>query len=305
MEEKKLLENSDFRHGIHKEEDGIPIAEIISECKGEDKDVLLGDQKSTKMNLSEDDAFLKPIIIGGELKKRVLYLINKISEKKISRVRIHLWNKLSDPNVHPNDYLKFEEPSEFKFEYVLTTCRGVYLLNTLNTNPVIDQESIEAAHQEIIEEATNNRSEEVENELEDLTSQFKIPELPEESENMFVDEILPHESLDEDFSEMKIHEVFALFKSVCCKKIRDGVCDKRHYLIGKGDIVINDVTYSGLHIYLYPDKHYDQVDIPEENIKDDTYFRFKRDKDTPGIEYSRPEYVGIYIKEFRSLLELL
>jgi len=224
---------------------------------------------------------LEPIVITGKMKQKVLSLINKVASPKIDGGDVFLWNKLSDPNLHPNDYLKFEEPGNLTFTYILTTCRGVYLLNNL-TNPLpMDEEVITS---QVLEESGLTDTDDLE-----PADEVALQEISEE--------VLLHENLEENISEMKIHEVFSMFKSTICERRRDGICTKRHYLIGEGDVVINDKTYSGLHIYLYPDKNYNEVDVPHDEIMDELYLRFQRDK-----KPIPSEYVNQYLKVFSTLL---
>jgi len=304
-EKKKPLEKFDVRHGIHRDDDSMTAVETIKTFKN-DQDALPDDQKPKKLEITDDEPFLKPIILVKGLKKKVLQLIKTAAGKErfeelmnpkqgeLERPHLpddlYLWNKLSDPNFHPNDYLEFESPSKFKFHFAFTTCKGVYLFENLNSS--LSMEMVE----EILEEVPETEDEGLDPTEEYVLEEPELSELPI-TEGQVV--LIP----GEDITGMKIHEVFSFFKEHCCKKLKDGVCHKRHFLIGMGDIVTAEKIYSGIHIYLYPDQNFDQVDVPEDNITDDLYFRFMRDKNTPGIQYARPQFIGGYIREFRALVD--
>lgn len=260
-------------------------------------------KKCCKKNVTDDDPYLEPILLTGSIKKRILHLINKVTDTKIQVDNVYLQNKLTDPGLHPNDYMRFEEPSDFTFEYVLATCKEVYLLKNMTAPLQMDSQSLEAAHQEMVEEAAGSRSEEMQNELDDITKEFNLPTIPKGVP--ILNETFEMGSSEEDISGMKIHEAFKLFKANCCGKLKDGICHKRHYLIGMGDVEIDKKTYSGLHIYLYPDPHFDQVDIPEENIKDALYLRFQAEKTNSNIQELREYYKQEYINEFSLFLARL
>jgi len=299
---KVKLEDSDFRLGL-KDDDGSSMPHMVNALSNGEKDGLPDDQKPPKLLINEDEPFLRPIIITKQLKRKLNNLIEKSGGEVDRTFMMYLWNKLSDPNVHPNDYMKFEEPSEFQFTHVLTTCKGVYMLSNLVRSNIVsddDTQAMEASYKTLCEEAGECRTLEMDDEFDLLKREFHIPDLPEE-DVAIVGEKMEVEQ-PEDLFDMKIKDGFKLFQSCFCEKRKDGVCKKRHYLIGAGSIVINNETYTGVHIYLYPDVHFEQTDIAEEDIKDPLYLAFQNQKDTPGIQYTRSRYVHGYIKEFREIL---
>lgn len=251
--------------------------------------------------VSEDVPYLEPIPLPQELKKRVLSLINRVSDKKIIEEHAYLQNKLSDPNVHPNDYMTFESPNNFRFEYVLTICKGVYLLRDLNAALPMDKDIFITTNQKMMEDVL--QSDEVDDDLDALENGLDLSEFPDE-EFSDISEDLRDAGYSEDISETKIHEAFAYFQENCCAKRKDGICHLRHYLIGIGDVFINDEVYSGVHIYLYPDKHIYQVDIPEESIKDPLYLRLHTEKNLNHEEF-RKICKKTYLKDFEAVLAQL
>ncbi|MCX6823940.1 MAG: hypothetical protein NT085_02340, partial [candidate division SR1 bacterium] len=244
------------------------------------------------------------LITGDKIKKGVVIIdagTSKMDGKIVGDVDrkslMYLWNKLSDPNVHPNDYLQFEAPSEFIFTHVLTTCKGAYMLSNLVSG--IDDNDNQAIEKGYQEEAAETRTVEADDEFELMKKENHIPDLPEDE--VVVDEIMEVEQ-PENLFDMKIKDGFKLFQRCFCEKRKDSLCAKRHYLIGTGSVMINNETYTGTHVYLYPDVNYEETDIAEEDIKDPLYLAFQTQKDTPGIQYARSRYVCGYVKEFRELL---
>ena len=298
---KVKLEDSDFRLGL-KDDDGSSMPHMVNALSNGEKDGLPDDQKPPKLLINEDEPFLRPIIITKQLKRKLNNLIEKSGGEVDRTFMMYLWNKLSDPNVHPNDYMKFEEPSEFQFTHVLTTCKGVYMLSNLVRSNIVsddDTQAMEASYKTLCEEAGENGTIEMDDNFEFLKKEFNLPDVPED-----VVEIGETVELEpqEDLFDMKIKDGFRLFQACFCEKRKDGICAKRHYLIGAGSVVINNKTYTGTHVYLYPDVHYDQTTIPEEEIKDSLYLAFQSQKEAPGIQHARLRYVSGYVKEFRELL---
>lgn len=299
------LQTSDFRHGIHSEDDGVSgvnnIVDTINECSGQDKDALPDDKKPKKINYTEDDCFLHPIELTGKARKTFCNRFKKAGAQ-VEECNVYLWNKLSDPNVHPNDYLTFEAPSTFSITHVITTCKGIFALGELLKAPVDDQEAFALASQEMLEQSAEFRTEEMDEDFSLTEKELHFnAELPEEL--LPVDEVLQIEQGQETFENMKIKEVFEFFQSACCKKINDGVCHKRHYLIGTGKVVVENREYDGIHIYLYPDIHYDQATDPEKEIQDSLYRQFQKDKEIRGIQFDSMKYIVGYMNEFREILK--
>ena len=273
----------------------------------------------TQTSSTDVKPYILPILLTGEMYRKIRYLISKAVGYDIGNIDIYLQNKLTDPALHSNDYLKFEEPSKFRFMLMFTTCKGVYLLKNIFSSSKIDDgdndDLYEAANREFLQEARDIDA------PEGTEISFAYPDIPENvvipsdviipsSENseenasiISLFEMNPNENMEElNLDEMKILEMMSYFKANQCERLKDGICDKQHYLIGIGDVVINDKTYSGVHIYLYPDKHYDQVDVPQENIKDDIYLRYQenkhRRKKLPSPESCREDY----LEKFNQLL---
>jgi hypothetical protein len=263
----------------------------------------------TQTSSTDVKPYLLPILLTGEIKKRFNTLMSKIVGYDMDGFNMYLQNKLTDPALHSNDYLKFEEPCNFKFEYLFTTCKGVYLLENMTSSSRVDDDLFNA------NEAFLNEAKEIDEDNEGIEIDCDLPELPE---------IIPsfEENLDEDqnedeneekkkkrgendetiLDEMKIYEVMSHFKSNQCERIKDGICNKQHYIIGIGDVVIGDKTYSGVHIYLYPDKNYDQVDVPEENINDIIYLQCQENKLRHKKRLSPKKCEEAYLEKFNQLL---
>ncbi|MEI6119316.1 MAG: hypothetical protein WCP92_09305 [bacterium] len=290
------LEKSDFRNGLV-DADGSSMPQMINHLSKGEKDGLPDDQKPPKLVINEDEPFLKPIIITKHLKRKLNGLIKKSGGEVHRASMMYLWNKLSDPNVHPNDYMKFEAPSDFVFTHVFTTCKGVYMLSNLVSG--IDGNDTQAIEKGYQEEAAEIRTVESDDEFELMKKEHHIPDLPEDE--VVVDEIMEVEQ-PENLFDMKIKDGLKLFQQCFCEKRKDTLCAKRHYLIGTGSVVINNETYTGTHVYLYPDVNYEQTDIAEEDIKDSLYLAFQSQKETPGIQHARLRYVSGYVKEFKELL---
>ncbi|MCX6823697.1 MAG: hypothetical protein NT085_01025, partial [candidate division SR1 bacterium] len=70
MKKTKELEGSDFRHGL-KDDDGSSMPHIINASSNGEKDGLPDDQKPPILVITEDEPFLKPIIITKHLKKKL------------------------------------------------------------------------------------------------------------------------------------------------------------------------------------------------------------------------------------------
>lgn len=271
-------------------------------CPTQKQNIMTKETKTKKtQRVSEDVPYLEPIPLPQELKKRVLSLINRVSDKKIVEEYVYLQNKLTDPNFHPNDYLKFESPSDFRFEYVLTLCKSVYSLREVNSPLPMDKEIFMTTNQKMMEDALP--SDDMDDELDGIENGLGLSEFPDE-EFSDISEDMRESGFGEDISEMKIHEAFAYFQENCCAKRKDGICHLRHYLIGIGDISINDKVYSGVHIYLYPDKHVYQVDVPKENIKDPLYLRLHTEKNINHEEF-RKMCKKTYLKDFEAVLAQL
>ncbi len=242
---------------------------------------------TTSSQGAEVKPYLPPIPLTGEIKKRFCRLMNKIIGYDISEAPIYLQNKLTDPALHPNDYLRFEEPSKFKFEYILTTCKGIFPLKNMVPSEQMDDD-LSNINEEFLHEAEELGDEGI--------IELECPELPAEA--ILHDEMISSENKEEiNPDEMKIHEVMSYFKANHCERRKNGICKKQHYLIGIGDVIIDEKTYSGVHIYLYPDKHFDQVDVPEENIMDDQYLHYCTQTQKSPFIYQRN-----YLKKFNTLL---
>ncbi len=296
----KNLQGSDFRHGL-KDDDGNSMPETIHELSKGELDAVPDDKKPEKINYTEDDCFLHPIELVGKARKTFCNRFKKTGAQ-VGKCNVYLWNKLSDPNVHPNDYLTFEAPSTITITHVITTCKGVFALGELLKAPVDDKEAFALASQEMLEQSAEFRTEEMDEEFSLTQKEFHVDnEIPDEL--VPVEEVLKIEQGQETFENMKIKEVFEFFQSSCCKKIQDGVCHKRHYLIGTGKVVVENREYEGIHIYLYPDIHYDQATEPGKEIQDSLYLQFQKNKQIRGIQFDQMRYIVGYMNEFREVLK--
>jgi len=295
----KNLQKSDFRLGL-KDDDGSSMPETLNALSNGALDSS-EENKPEKIKYTEDDYFLRPILLDGEARKKFCKRFKK-SGGDPGNCKVYLWNKLSDPNVHPNDYLSFESPNTLTITHVITTCKGIFALDELLKPPVESEEAFELVSREMRERSIEFRTEEMDEDFELTQKEMGIgTELPEDFKP--VDESIQMERSQDGFDDMKIKEVFKLFQSSCCKKINDGVCHKRHYLVGKGKVVIEGNEYEGIHIYLYPDLHYNQVSDPEKEIQDSLYLQFQTEKELRGIQFDQMKYIVGYMNEFREILK--
>ncbi|MEI6672062.1 MAG: hypothetical protein WCL02_01545 [bacterium] len=302
-EDPKKLQPSDFRFGLV-DDDGSSMPEIVSQCSGPDLDGLSDDQKPPKINLTPDEAFLEPIILQGNIKKKLCKLMQKAGYGVDPKKEFYLQTKLTDPNFHPNDYFHLEGPSELNFTHLLTTCEGVFLLRNLVDSPIDNNAALKAVQQHCEDNRITHLSDE--DVLPDLffMKENNIPELPQEVAH----ELIESEETEEieivnHFSDMKVSEVIKLFQNRCCSHPKKKICHKRHYLMGIGEVIINEKEYSGLHIYLAPDIHYEQLGDLSDKIHDDLYLLFQTEKNIPGIQHIRNKYAHGYLKEFSLLLD--
>ncbi len=79
--------------------------------------------------------FIPPIEIGGTLQNKIIFLLEKKTGirfvKTVSEFQeptgipnIWLWNKISDPDLNPNDYLRIEDES-LELKWLMTKCFGI------------------------------------------------------------------------------------------------------------------------------------------------------------------------------------
>lgn len=299
----KELQSSDFRFGLV-DADGSSMPEIVSKCSGPDLDGLPDDQKPPKINLSPDEAFLEPIIIQGDIKKKLCKLMQKAGYVVDPKKEFYLQTKLTDPNFHPNDYFHLEGPSELNFTHILTACEGVFLLRNLVDSPIDDRTALKAVQQHCEENRVIHLTDEDVLPEVFFMKENNIPELPQEVANELIENEETVESeVVNHFADMKVSEVIKLFQNHCCAHPKKKLCHKRHYLMGVGEVVINEKEYSGLHVYLAPDIHYEQLGDLSDKIHDDLYLLFQEQKDIPGIQHIRNKYRNGYLNELRLLLE--
>ncbi len=270
----KKLQNSDFRMGLI-DDDGQNMPEIINQTSAR-----IGEIDSPKSSFPTE-AFLRPIILDRKIREKICHELGVQDEN----VSMYLWNKLSDPHIHPNDYVKLEEPSELVFSHVLTTCRGIIPLEDIFQEKIILDNKL---MDEVLTECHERAIEENEYLEEEVLEGFDLIE----------DELEIQDSLDiETIAVQKIKDMFSQVKQTCCKHLNDGSCFKRHYLIGQGSVVVEEKKYQGIHVYLYPDVHYEQTDSDDE-IVDQRYLRYKKNP----TKQKRDSFVRGYAKDLRKTL---
>ncbi len=298
------LDPSDHRFGV-KDEDGSPMPEIVNaNSDSNEHDVV---PETEKITVNEDKPFLNPIELEAKTRAKIVKLFKKTGEEIYLDCQIFLWNKLSDPNIHPNDYLHLEdEVNSFVFTHVITTCKGLFLLTNLNKSLVGEDETLDAVDDELFESALDAVLESGKEFNDDETDDAESDAVEKSGEHE-VDMKMPEDLVSEfcekfSLEDMKIKEAFAMFKSACCQRRNDGTCDKRHYLVGRGKIVVENQEYEGIHIYLYPDIHYEQADDPKHQITDPLYLQFQKERKFSISKGRRQYYVLGYMREFRRLL---
>ncbi|GEM_PF-6780095 len=83
----------------------------------------------------ENEFNLAPIEIGGKTFEKIITRIEEEARCKLiaemdgnnqpkGKPKVWLWNKISDPDLNPNDFLMLED-SELKLCFILTQCHGI------------------------------------------------------------------------------------------------------------------------------------------------------------------------------------
>lgn len=284
LEKSKLgieIQPSDYRFG-YIDDDGQSMSEIIAMHSGGEKDAI---------PVPKGEQFIKPIIVDDDLRDIFVSLMAKKSGKIIPfTMPVYLCNKLVDPTVHPNDYIKLEG-NNFEFTHIITTCQGVYSVASLFEDEKLTSDIIENVDEEFKEEHFDS-----------TTAEDDEPPFPKN----FFDGIRPDDIADlgdeYPMPSVKIKDLFHLFQQNCCEHRKSAICKRRHFLVGEGAVRIEDEPYEGIFIYLYPDVHYEQSDNPDKEIADKYYQKFNENSVYPQ---NRIDYVVVYKEEFRKLLHAI
>jgi len=278
----KKMQKSDFRMGLV-DDDGDNMPKVINRFSS-GEDVPIPSPSVTPKNL-EDEYLIKPILLDGKIKKRFLALFGEESYTG----PVYLWNKLSDPNVSPNDYLVFES-GNFSVTHFMTHCKGIISIDELNRGEDIDSKIL----MELSQDLKGFDIEEEDDDLIDLINEEA--EVPED--------LLSGSDNETDFKKenMKLKDALAYVQSYCCQKRLNNKpyeknCQKRHYFIGVGNVQVQKSLYCGIHVYLFPDAHYEQCEEPEKEILDVLYLKFKKGETQENITL-----IHKYVREFQKVL---
>ena len=111
--------------------------------------------------------------------------------------------------------------------------------------------------------------------------------------------------------EIKLQTVIQDFrKKNCLYQTKKSSCKSRHYFIGIGKYIVDDVTYEGIHIVSYPAQDPEQEKITSDlaDIPDPIYTKYldwckkNPDANQDQINQQKNELSELYISEFYRLL---
>ncbi|MBO8087737.1 MAG: hypothetical protein J7D61_17010, partial [Marichromatium sp.] len=105
---------------------------------------------------------LSPIEIGGKTACKIIKRIEEeagyelivemdINNQPKGKPKVWLWNKVSDPDLNPNDFLMLED-SELKLCFMLTQCHGITDIRKVMRNDEKD-EPVEIDYSEVTPKA--------------------------------------------------------------------------------------------------------------------------------------------------------
>jgi hypothetical protein len=233
-------------------DDGATVAEIIQAQEG---------VVTAKETFDEENPYLKPIILEGSLLKSLRKLGIPVAKNT------YLWTKLTDFQLHPNDYLNFENPLEptadsvnllellpaqrLRFLWIFSKCRGLIKIKDIakEVNAVED-----AALGLIVQKKGGKR-----------------------------------------IANLKFFEIMSAYIKTSCTG-----CAHSHYFVGKGVYVVNNSSYKGTHIVLEPECNPGDENFSK--VKDPIYRKFLDEKDSSFIKEKRAQYVSDYVTQLKDVI---